>query len=461
MRKEKDSMGDVLIPDNVYYGAQTMRAINNFPISGYTMPVSMIHALGVIKRSAAIVNYNLGLLSLNEKDAIVKSADEVISGKFNDQFPIDIFQTGSGTSTNMNINEIISNRAIEILGGKIGSKTPIHPNDHVNKGQSSNDVIPTAIHIAARIQIEKFLLPELKYLEESLSKKVDSFSSVIKIGRTHLQDATPITLGQEFSGYKQMINNSMKRINNTLELLSELAQGGTAVGTGINTHKKFGSLFAKEITKYTGFEFVEAPNHFESQASQDAAVETSGALKSLAVSLSKIANDIRWLGSGPRAGINELILPSTQPGSSIMPGKVNPVICESTIQVCAQVIANDLAITQGGLGGFFELNLMLPLIAHNLLFSINILGNSIKIFNEKLIIGIEANKEKCNQSIELSLAMCTALVPILGYDKSAEIAYKAFEKNKTIREILIDENILDKKTINEILDPIPMTKPKK
>tara|TARA_B100000945_G_scaffold286994_1_gene258281 strand:- start:880 stop:2265 length:1386 start_codon:yes stop_codon:yes gene_type:complete len=461
MRKEKDSMGDVLIPDDAYYGAQTMRAINNFPISGYTMPTSMIYALGIIKRSAAIVNYNLGLLSLNKKVAIVKSADEVISGKFNDQFPVDIFQTGSGTSTNMNINEIISNRAIEILGGKIGSKSPIHPNDHVNKGQSSNDVIPTAIHIAARIQIEKFLLPELNYLEESLSKKVDLFSSVIKIGRTHLQDATPITLGQEFSGYKQMIKNSKKRINNTLNLLSELAQGGTAVGTGINTHEKFGFLFAEEISKYTGFDFIEAPNHFESQASQDAAVETSGALKSLAVSLSKIANDIRWLGSGPRTGINELILPSTQPGSSIMPGKVNPVICESTIQVCAQVIANDLAITQGGLGGFFELNLMLPLIAHNLLFSINILSNSIKIFNEKLIIGIEANKEKCKQSVELSLAMCTSLVPILGYDKSAEIAYKAYEKNKTIRDILIDENILDKKTINEILDPIPMTKPKK
>ncbi|SVC55818.1 uncharacterized protein METZ01_LOCUS308672, partial [marine metagenome] len=364
MRKEKDTMGVMQVPDDAYYGAQTQRAVENFPISGITISKSMIRALGIIKRSAAMVNHKLGILDEKRKNAIVQASDEIIDGKFDDQFPVDIYQTGSGTSSNMNCNEILSNRASESMGGTIGSKDPVHPNDHVNLGQSSNDVIPTAIHIAANTMLEKELIPALLKLADELEKKALAFAGVVKIGRTHIQDATPITLGQEFSGYTQMVKNGVKRIQNTQDLLSELAQGGTAVGTGINTKEQFGSLMAKEISSYTGMSFRESANHFEAQGAQDAAVETSGMLKTIAVSLSKIANDIRWLGSGPRAGLGELILPAVQPGSSIMPGKTNPVICEAMIQVCAQVIGNDTAITIGGQGGIFELNLMLPLIAH-------------------------------------------------------------------------------------------------
>jgi fumarate hydratase class II len=347
------------------------------------------------------------------------------------------------------------------MGGKIGSKDPVHPNDHVNLGQSSNDVIPTAIHIAVNIMLEMELIPTMQKLANELDNKVSEFSGIVKIGRTHLQDATPITLGQEFSGYKQMIKNGIKRIQNTQSLLSELAQGGTAVGTGINTHENFGSLMAKEISHFTGIEFRESPNHFEAQGAQDAAVETSGALKTVAVSLSKIANDIRWLGSGPRAGLGELILPAIQPGSSIMPGKTNPVICESMIQVCAQVIGNDTAITIGGQGGIFELNLMLPLIAHNLTNSVNILTNGCKVFTEKLIVGLKANEEVCLEHIEGSLAMCTSLAPVIGYDKAAEIAYKAYSSGKTVREIAMEEIILDKNELDKLLDPESMTKPSK
>ncbi|MBC8256842.1 MAG: class II fumarate hydratase [Candidatus Marinimicrobia bacterium] len=461
MRKEKDSMGDMQVPDNAYYGAQTQRAVENFPISGITISKSMIQALGKIKRSAAIVNNEFGLLDVHRKNAIVQAADEIIDGKFDNQFPIDIFQTGSGTSSNMNCNEIISNRASEIMGGKIGTKDPVHPNDHVNLGQSSNDVIPTAIHIAANTMLETELIPDLQKLADELNSKANSFSDIVKIGRTHLQDATPITLGQEFSGYAQMVKNGIKRIQNAQRFLSELAIGGTAVGTGINTKEKFGSLMAKEITKLTGIPYKEAPNHFEAQGAQDAAVESSGALKSVAVSLSKIANDIRWLGSGPRAGLGELILPAVQPGSSIMPGKTNPVICEAMIQGCAQVIGNDLAITIGGQGGVFELNLMLPLIAHNLTNSITILANSTKVFTEKLITGLKANQEKCAGYIEGSLAMCTSLAPVIGYDKAADIAYKAYNSGKTVREIAIEENVLDEDKLNKILDPVSMTKPSK
>ena len=345
MRKEKDSMGDMQIPDDAYYGAQTQRAVENFPISGITISKSMIQALGKIIRSAAIVNHDLGLLDDDRKNAIVQAADEIIEGKLDSQFPVDIYQTGSGTSSNMNCNEILSNRASEIMGGKIGAKDPVHPNDHVNLGQSSNDVIPTAIHIAANTMLEEELIPALQNLANELDKKATAFSDIVKIGRTHLQDATPITLGQEFSGYAQMVKNGIKRIQNAQGFLSELALGGTAVGTGINTKAQFGSLMAKEISHFTGIAFSEASNHFEAQGAQDAAVETSGALKTIAVSLSKIANDIRWLGSGPRAGLGELILPAVQPGSSIMPGKTNPVICEAMIQACAQVIGNDMAIT--------------------------------------------------------------------------------------------------------------------
>ena len=461
MRKEKDSMGDMQVPDDAYYGAQTQRAVENFPISGITISKSMIQALGKIKRSAAIVNHELGLLDDDRKNAIVQAADEIIEGKLDSQFPVDIYQTGSGTSSNMNCNEILSNRASEIMGGKIGAKDPVHPNDHVNLGQSSNDVIPTAIHIAANTMLEEELIPALQNLANELDKKATAFSDIVKIGRTHLQDATPITLGQEFSGYAQMVKNGIKRIQNAQGFLSELALGGTAVGTGINTKAQFGSLMAKEITRFTEITFVEASNHFEAQGAQDAAVETSGALKTVAVSLSKIANDIRWLGSGPRAGLGELILPAVQPGSSIMPGKTNPVICEAMIQACAQVIGNDLAITIGGQGGVFELNLMLPLIAHNLTNSITILSNGTIVFTEKLIIGLKANKEKCAGYIEGSLAMCTSLAPVIGYDKAADIAYKAYNSGKTVREIAIEENVLDKDKLNELLDPLSMTKPSK
>ena len=454
-------MGDMQIPDDAYYGAQTQRAVENFPISGITISKSMIQALGKIKRSAAIVNHELGLLDDDRKNAIVQAADEIIEGKLDSQFPVDIYQTGSGTSSNMNCNEILSNRASEIMGGKIGAKNPVHPNDHVNLGQSSNDVIPTAIHIAANTMLEEELIPALQNLANELDKKVAAFSDIVKIGRTHLQDATPITLGQEFSGYAQMVKNGIKRIQNAQGFLSELALGGTAVGTGINTKAQFGTYMAKEITRFTGISFVEASNHFEAQGAQDAAVETSGALKTVAVSLSKIANDIRWLGSGPRAGLGELILPAVQPGSSIMPGKTNPVICEAMIQACAQVIGNDLAITIGGQGGVFELNLMLPLIAHNLTNSITILSNGTIVFTEKLIIGLKANKEKCAGYIEGSLAMCTSLAPVIGYDKAADIAYKAYNSGKTVREIAIEENVLDKNKLNELLDPLSMTKPSK
>ena len=461
MRKEKDSMGDMQIPDDAYYGAQTQRAVENFPISGITISKSMIQALGKIKRSAAIVNHELGLLDDDRKNAIVQAADEIIEGKLDSQFPVDIYQTGSGTSSNMNCNEILSNRASEIMGGKIGAKDPVHPNDHVNLGQSSNDVIPTAIHIASNTMLEEELIPALQNLANELDKKATAFSDIVKIGRTHLQDATPITLGQEFSGYAQMVKNGIKRVQNAQGFLSELALGGTAVGTGINTKAQFGTHMAKEITRFTGITFVEASNHFEAQGAQDAAVETSGALKTVAVSLSKIANDIRWLGSGPRAGLGELILPAVQPGSSIMPGKTNPVICEAMIQACAQVIGNDLAITIGGQGGVFELNLMLPLIAHNLTNSITILSNGTIVFTEKLIIGLKANKEKCAGYIEGSLAMCTSLAPVIGYDKAADIAYKAYNSGKTVREIAIEENVLDKDKLNELLDPLSMTKPSK
>ena len=454
-------MGTIEVPDDAYYGAQTQRAVENFPISGITISKSMIQALAIIKRSAAAVNHDLGILDEERKKAIIQAADEIIDEKFDNQFPVDVYQTGSGTSSNMNCNEIIANRASEMMGGTIGSKEPVHPNDHVNLGQSSNDVIPTAIHIAANTMLEKELIPALQVLAEELDKKTSKFAGIIKIGRTHLQDATPITLGQEFSGYTQMVKNGIKRIQNAQGLLSELAQGGTAVGTGINTKEQFGSLMAKEISSYTGISFKEADNHFEAQAAQDAAVETSGVLKTIAVSLSKIANDIRWLGSGPRAGLGELILPAVQPGSSIMPGKTNPVICEAMIQVCGQVIGNDTAIIIGGQGGVFELNLMLPLIAHNLTNSIELLTNGTRVFTDKLIIGLQANEEKCSGYIEGSLAMCTSLAPVIGYDKAAEIAYKAFKSGKTVREITTEENVLNKEQLDKLLDPEMMTKPNK
>ena len=459
MRIEKDTMGEISLPDECYYGAQTQRAFDNFQISSTKIPRSMIAAIAMIKRSAAIVNNNLNFIDTKIKDAIVKACDEVIQGKFDDQFIVDIYQTGSGTSSNMNANEVIANRACEILGGNKGDKKLVHPNDHVNYGQSSNDVIPTSIHIATSLEIDKRLLPELENLKISIDKKTDEFKDIIKIGRTHLQDATPITLGQEFSGYSKMIENSIQRIKNDLPFLLKLAQGGTAVGTGINTHKDFGKLVAHELSVITGLNFTESDNHFESQATQDSVVHLSGSLKTLSVSLYKIANDIRWLGSGPRTGLGELVLPPVQPGSSIMPGKVNPVICESLIQVTSQVVGYDSAIALGGMGGVFELNLMLPLIGSNILESINILSNGMKMFREKLLNDLSANKNKCNGYIEDSLAMCTSLAPIIGYDKAASIAKKAFKNDKTVREVCIEDKILSNEELEKILDPFSMIQP--
>ena len=459
MRIEKDTMGEINLPDDSYYGAQTKRAFDNFQISSKKIPRSMISSIAMIKRSAAIVNNQLNFINSKVKDAVVKACDEVIQGKYDNQFIVDVYQTGSGTSSNMNANEVIANRACEILGGNKGDKTLVHPNDQVNYGQSSNDVIPTSIHIATSIETTKRLIPELKLLKESLDKKSHEFKDIIKIGRTHLMDATPITLGQEFSGYSKMIENSILRLENDLPFLFKLAQGGTAVGTGINTHKDFGKLIAKEISIVTGLNFSESDNHFESQATQDSIVHFSGSLKTLAVSLYKIANDIRWLGSGPRSGLGELVLPAVQPGSSIMPGKVNPVICESLIQVSSQVVGYDNAITLGGMGGIFELNLMLPLIGSNILESINILSNGMVMFRKKLLDNLSANEKKCNGYIEDSLAMCTSLAPIIGYDKAAGIAKKAFKTDKTVREICIEDKVLSEDDLNRILDPYSMIKP--
>ena len=453
-RIETDSMGSVEVPEDALYGAQTQRAVENFPISNIPFTIDFINAIIIIKRSAAIVNHKLGLLDKDISDAIIAASDEVLNGAYNEHFPIDIFQTGSGTSTNMNVNEVIAKLANNQFNGDI------HPNDHINMGQSSNDTIPTAINISVLLMIQKKILPALNNLIDSIDKKEKEFNNVIKLGRTHLQDATPIGLHQEFSGYKELLVKSRDRFNNVHRTLQRLAQGGTAVGTGINTHVDFGNKIASEISKYTGIDFIESPNHFEAQSAQDSSVEVSAILKGLAISLSKIANDIRWLASGPRSGLGELNLPAVQPGSSIMPGKVNPVICESVLQASAQVIANDLAVTLGGLGSILELNLMLPLIAHNLLYSISILSNSMIIFKEKLMDGITANKVKCENYIEGSLAMCTSLAPIIGYDAAAAIAYEAFKTGKTIREVIIEKNLIDKKIIDKVLDPKNMIKPK-
>ena len=461
MRKEKDSMGEVLVPKNAYYGAQTQRASENFPISNRRIPRILIKSLGMIKKSAAIINNKLDKIDSDVKDAIVEASNEVIDGKHDDQFIVDIFQTGSGTSSNMNINEVLSNRANEILGHKLGKKFPVHPNDHVNLGQSSNDTFPSAINISVSLDIKERLLPALSELLKTLKNKSNEFSDIIKIGRTHLQDATPITLGQEFSGYSKMIENSIYRIEQALENVYSLPQGGTAVGTGINTHPDFGKLIAEELSNQSGINFSEAENHFEAQSTQDAVLSVSGSLRGLAVSLSKIANDIRLLGSGPRAGIGELRIPPVQPGSSIMPGKVNPVICESLIQVCAQVVGNDYVVTQGAQGSYFELNVMMPMIASNILESIAILTSGSETFNKKLLVDLEADKNICNGYIEGSLAMCTSLVPAIGYDKAAEIAYKAYKNNKTVREITLEEGILSKEEIENLLDHKSMIKSKK
>ena len=458
-RIEKDSMGEMKVPENAYWGAQTQRAVENFPISGLRFPRSFIRALGMIKFAAAEVNMNLGLLDEKLAKAIMQAAGEVMEGKLDSQFVVDIFQTGSGTSTNMNANEVISNRANEILGGKIGDRKPVHPNDHVNRGQSSNDVIPTAMHISALMTIENDLLPALRKLQEALDRKAKEFDKIVKIGRTHLQDATPIRLGQEFSGYASMVAHGIRRLENVRHHLSELAIGGTAVGTGINTHHEFGRRMAEKISQMTGINFREAENHFEAQGAKDAYVETSGALKTIAVSLMKIANDIRWLGSGPRCGIGELLLPEVQPGSSIMPGKVNPVIAEALIMVCAQVIGNDAAIAVGGMNGNFELNVMMPVMARNMLEAVQFLANATNVFTDKCVVGLRANEKRISDMIEQSLAMCTSLAPEIGYDAAAQIAKEAYKTGRTVREIAREKRVLPEEELAKVLDPWSMTEP--
>jgi len=448
---ENDSMGTVLVPENAYFGPQTQRAIENFSISGLVLPLSFIYSLALVKKYSAAVNHQLGLLSEQLSKAIIQAADEVTEGKFDSQFVIDVFQTGSGTSTNMNMNEVISSRANEIITGRKGEITPVHPNDHVNLGQSSNDVIPSVIHISASILIKEQLVPSLDSLLKALSDKANEFSSINKIGRTHLQDAVPVTLGQEFSGYARQIELGISRINSFQENLSELALGGTAVGTGLNTHPEFAQKVIALIAQKTGIPFKEAKNHFSAQAAQDTCMETSGTLKTIAISLTKIANDIRWLSSGPRCGIGEINIPPLQPGSSIMPGKVNPVIPEAVIQVAAQVIGNDTTIMLGAQSGNFELNVMLPLIAYNLLQSIALLARASESFANKCIFGISANALKCRSNIEKSIALATLLVPYIGYDKAAYVAKKAHAAGKTVREIALEEKLLSEEILNRLL----------
>jgi fumarate hydratase, class II len=458
-RIETDSMGEISVPVDALYGAQTQRALENFPISDLRFPREFIRALGLIKLAAARTNMVLGLLDRKIGDATVQASQEVIDGLLDKHFVLDIFQTGSGTSTNMNANEVIANRAIQILGGVVGSKKPVHPNDHVNMGQSSNDVIPTAMHIAILESIEQSLLPALHTLHQSLARKAKEFDSIVKIGRTHLQDATPVRLGQEFGGYARQVELGIRRLEKLRDTLSEMPLGGTAVGTGINTHPKFAGKTIAQLSKLTGFKLREAKNHFEAQGAKDAIVETSGVLKTIAVSLTKIANDIRLLASGPRCGIGEISLPETQAGSSIMPGKVNPVIAESLLMAAAQVLGNDLTVTIGGQSGILELNVMMPLMAHNVLESIRLLATSAKNFSDRCVSGIQANRDRANDFIEKSLAMCTALAPEIGYDAAAEIAKESYRTGRTVREIAREKKILPMKRLDEILDPLRMTMP--
>ena len=460
-RLERDSMGSIRVPKKAYYGAQTQRAIENFPISGWRFGREFIYALGLIKYASAKTNSDLGLLDKKIALAILSASDEIMGGRWDEHFALDVFQTGSGTSTNMNANEVIANRSNEILGEPLGVYRPVHPNDHVNWGQSSNDVFPSATHIAAVTLLHRRLLPGLNDLHDLLKEKSRAFHSILKIGRTHLQDATPVRLGQEFGGYARQIEWDVARIQRGMDSLSELALGGTAVGTGINTHPLFAKKAISIINQKTGWRFREAKNHFEAQGARDAAVGMSGILKTLAVSLTKIANDIRWLGSGPRCGIGELLLPETQPGSSIMPGKVNPVIPESLIQVCAQVIGNDTAITLGGLGSYFELNLMMPLLAHNLLESIRLLANAVENFSSRCVKELAADRKRCEEMIEKSLALATALTPRIGYNEAARIAKRAYEKRKTIRQVVEEEGLLSMAELDRILDPLAMVAPAK
>ena len=459
-RIESDSFGELAVPANKYFGAQTARSLINFPIGTETMPKSLIRALGILKRSAAVVNKDLGVLDAKLADAIIQGATEVMENKLDDHFPLSVWQTGSGTQTNMNTNEVIANRAIEILGGVLGSKAPVHPNDHVNMGASSNDTFPTAMHIAAGEQVNSDLLPALKTLRDALNAKSTEFADIIKIGRTHTQDATPLTLGQEFSGYVAQLDHSLRRVNNALPAIYELAQGGTAVGTGINSKKGFAEAFAKEVANITGLPFVTAPNKFEALAAHDGLVELSGALNSLAVSLMKIANDIRFLGSGPRCGLGELSLPENEPGSSIMPGKVNPTQCEAITMVCAQVMGNHTTVSVAGSNGHFELNVFKPVMIYNVLQSINLLADAMNSFTDKCVVGIEANRERIAQLRDESLMLVTALNPHIGYDNATKIAKKAHKEGTTLKAAALELGLLTEEQFAEWVKPEDMIAPR-
>lgn len=460
-RTETDSFGPIEVQNDRYWGAQTQRSLMNFDIGGERMPLPLVHALGTLKLSAAVVNMKLGVLDKTIGDLIVRAADEVMHGKLDDHFPLVVWQTGSGTQTNMNANEVISNRAIEMSGGVMGSKKPVHPNDHVNMGQSSNDSYPTAMNIAAAVEINKRLLPALNKLHVALAAKQEEFKDIIKIGRTHLQDATPLTLGQEFSGYATQIAYGIERLRAVLPRLYFLAQGGTAVGTGLNAKEGFAEGFAAEVEKITGLPFMTAPNKFEALASHDAMVEASGALNVLACSLMKIANDIRLLGSGPRSGLGELSLPENEPGSSIMPGKVNPTQCEAMTMVCAQVMGNHVAVTIGGSNGHFELNVFKPVIIYNVLQSIRLIADASVSFVDNCVVGIEANIDRINQLMAQSLMLVTALNPHIGYDKSAQIAKKAHKEGTTLKEAALALGYLTEEQFKQWVRPETMVGPRK
>jgi len=458
-RVEKDSMGEMRVPAKALYGATTQRAVENFPISGIRFSRDYIKMLAHIKASCAEVNKELGKLDGKIADSIVKACNEIAEGGFDNEFVLDIFQTGSATSTNMNFNEVAANIANLALGQAIGTKKPVHPNDHVNMGQSSNDIIPTAIHVAAAVGVSEKLIPALASLAKALDAKANEFGKIVKTGRTHLQDATPVLLGQEFGGYAAQVTKAKERIHKSLDGVLELAVGGTAVGTGINTDAQFGKKVSEKLAKKLGLKFREADNHFEAQASKDGCVELSGSLRTAACGLTKVANDLRWLGSGPRCGISEINLPPVQPGSSIMPGKVNPVIPEALLQVCAQVIGNDATVAWGGANGNFELNVMMPVIAHNLLQSIELLANAVRVFEEKCVRGIEANLPRIAETVERSLMLATPLAPVVGYDKAAEIAKQAYKEGKTVREVAKATTDLSDAQLKELLDVSGMVYP--
>lgn len=460
-RKEKDSMGILEVPDDKYYGAQTQRSLNNFKIGGEQFQRELIRAYGILKKAAVTVNEKAGKLDSNLATAIRDAADEVIEGTLDEHFPLVVWQTGSGTQSNMNFNEVIANRAIEMMGGELGSKDPVHPNDHVNMGQSTNDTFPTAINIAAVEATVNQLLPELTKLRDSLSQKAKEFESIIKLGRTHLQDATPLSLGQEFSGYASALTHGITRIEGAMDNCYELAMGGTAVGTGINSFEEFGSIVADEISTLTGLPFKTAVNKFEALGGQDCIVELSGALKTVAGSLFKIANDVRWLASGPRSGIGEILIPANEPGSSIMPGKVNPTQCEAMTMVCTQVMGNDVTISIAGASGNFELNVYRPVMAYNIIQSIRLLADACDSFRIHAVDGIEANEERIHSNLYNSLMLVTALNPHIGYDKAAEVAKKAYKDNSSLREAIIALGYLSGEDFDRLVQPEKMIKPGK